>query len=61
MTRRIIGLAVTLCCLAGCGSTWPVPASGDSTFSDARQCTRGGGWWRTSLGVCDVQGTGPER
>lgn len=30
-------------------------------MTDAQQCIRGGGWWRQSLGVCDMQGTGVER
>jgi hypothetical protein len=60
MVREGIGIAVTLWLLAGCGSTMPAPTTTSPMFSEAEQCTRGGGWWRVSLGVCDMQGTGVE-
>ena len=59
MIRGFAAVAVTLCCLVGCSSTAPVPAN--STLLTAQQCARGGGWWRMSLGVCDIQGTGVQR
>lgn len=52
MTRRLAAVALTLCCLAGCSSTAAVPA--DPMVTTAQQCTRGGGWWRIGLGVCDM-------
>ena len=62
MARTAIGLAVAAWLLAGCGSSMPPPAtSASSMLTDAQQCIRGGGWWRQSLGVCDIQGTGVER
>jgi hypothetical protein len=62
MARIAIGLAVAVWLLAGCGSSMPPPAtSASSMLTDAQQCIRGGGWWRQSLGVCDMQGTGVER
>jgi len=56
--RKGIGLAVRL--LAGCSSNMPAPATPDPMFSEAQQCMRGGGWWRASLRICDMQGTGVE-
>jgi len=62
MARMAIGLTVAVWLLAGCGSSMPPPAtSASSMLTDAQQCIRGGGWWRQSLGVCDMQGTGVER
>jgi hypothetical protein len=52
MVRGIIGLAVTVLIVAGCS------AAPDLLFSEAQQCTRGGGWWRVNLGVCEIQGEG---
>jgi hypothetical protein len=57
MGRVIVGIAATLC-LAGCSSSIPSPTT--PMFSEAHQCVRGGGWWRESLGMCDMQGTGTE-
>jgi len=59
MVRGIIGIGATVWCLAGCGSSMPSPAT-IPMFSEAQQCMRGGGWWRESLGICDMQGTGVE-
>jgi hypothetical protein len=58
MGRVIVGIAATLC-LAGCSSSIPSPTT-TPMFSEAHQCVRGGGWWRESLGICDMQGTGVE-
>jgi len=60
MVREAIGIAVIVWLLAGCASTMPAPATTNLMVSDAQQCMRGGGWWRASLGVCDMQGTGAE-
>ena len=60
MVRGIVGIAATLWCLAGCGSSMPSSTTTTPVFSEAQQCTRGGGWWRQSLGTCDMQGTGVE-
>ncbi len=60
MVRQAIGIAVMVWALAGCASTMAPPPTTDPMLSQAQQCTRGGGWWRQSLGICDVQGTGPE-
>lgn len=60
MTREAIGIAVAVWLLAGCGSTVPAPTSTYPMLSEAQECTRGGGWWRQSLGICDRQGTGVE-
>jgi hypothetical protein len=60
MVREAIGIAATVWLLAACGSNMPAPTTTNPTLSDAQQCTRGGGWWRASLGVCDMQGTGVE-
>lgn len=60
MMREALGLAVTGWLLTGCGSTLSAPAPAAPTLSQAQQCMRGGGWWRESLGLCEVQGTGPE-
>jgi hypothetical protein len=54
MVRGIIGLALTIWLLAACTSATNV------MFSEAQQCTRGGGWWRANLGVCEIQGTGKQ-
>ena len=54
MARGIIGIVVTVWLVAGC------TAALSASLSDAQQCTRGGGWWRESLGICDMQGTGVE-
>ena len=59
MTRGLAAVVLTLCCLAGCSSTAAVPV--DPMVTTAQQCTRGGGWWRTNLGICDTQGTGVQR
>jgi hypothetical protein len=59
MVRGIVGIAATLWCLAGCGSSMPSPTT-TPVLSEAQQCVRGGGWWRDSLGICDMQGTGVE-
>jgi hypothetical protein len=53
MARRVIGIAVTVWLVAGCST-----ATSNLMFSEAHQCTRGGGWWRGNLGVCEVQGEG---
>ena len=60
MVREAIGIAVIVWLLAGCASTMPAPAPTNPMFSEAQQCMRGGGWWRASLGICDMQTTGPE-
>ena len=52
MVRPLIGIALTVWLLAGCTG-----ASG-VVFSEAQQCTRGGGWWRANLGICEIQGEG---
>jgi hypothetical protein len=44
----------------GCGSNMPAPATTNPIVSKEQQCMRGGGWWRQSLGICDMQGTGVE-
>jgi hypothetical protein len=60
MMREAIGIAVTAWLLAGCGSNMPAPTTTSPMVSEAQQCMRGGGWWRESLGICDMQGTGVE-
>lgn len=50
--RYVIGIAVVVWLLAGCS-----PNTG-LTWSEAQECTRGGGWWRLNLGVCEIQGEG---
>jgi ABC-type uncharacterized transport system auxiliary subunit len=59
MVRELAAVAAIVFGLTGCSSTTSVPA--DTTILTAQQCTRGGGWWRVSLGVCDMQGTGVQR
>ncbi|HEX7215694.1 MAG TPA: hypothetical protein VF578_15900 [Methylomirabilota bacterium] len=44
--------------LTGCSSAMPADTT-TAKATEARQCQRGGGWWRANLGVCDWQGTGP--
>jgi hypothetical protein len=60
MVRESIGTVVTVWLLAGCGSNMPATTTPSPMFSEAQQCMRGGGWWRASMGFCDMQGTGPE-
>lgn len=60
MMREAIGIAVGVWLLAGCGSTMSAPTTASPMLSEAQRCTRGGGWWRQSLGICDMQGTGVE-
>jgi hypothetical protein len=60
MVREAIGIAVIVWLLAGCASTMPAPTPTNPMFSEAQQCMRGGGSWRQSLGLCDMQGTGAE-
>jgi len=61
MVQAAIGIAVTIWLLAGCGSSMPAPTTTtDPMVSETQQCMRGGGWWRQSLGICDMQGTGVE-
>ena len=60
MIREAIGIAVAAGLLAGCGSTVLAPTSPYPMLSEAQECTRGGGWWRQNLGICDRQGTGVE-
>ena len=60
MARKAIAIAVTGWVLAGCASTVLPPTTTNPTLSQAQQCMRGGGWWRESLGICEVQGTGAE-
>ena len=59
MVRGIVGIAATLWCLAGCGSSMPSQTSTPMS-SEPQECVRGGGWWRESLGMCDMQETGTE-
>ena len=54
MLRGMIGIAATVWLLAGCTATSGV------MFSEAQQCTRGGGWWRANLGLCEIQGVGKQ-
>jgi hypothetical protein len=61
MVREAIGIAVTVGFLTGCGLNMPAPTTATNPMlSEAQQCMRGGGWWRQSLGVCEIQGTGVE-
>jgi hypothetical protein len=60
MVREAIGIGVAVGLLAGCASNMPAPTATNPMFSEAQQCMRGGGWWRQSLGICDMQGTGVE-
>jgi hypothetical protein len=60
MVREAIGIAVAVWFLAGCASNMPAPTTTNPTLSEAQQCRRGGGGWRDSLGICDMQGTGAE-
>jgi len=60
--RGVLALSIGVL-LAGCASAGP--ATGPDAASaangkalEAQQCQRGGGWWRSNLGVCDWQGTG---
>jgi hypothetical protein len=50
--RSLIGIAVVVCLLVGCSSGMSL------TWSEAQECTRGWGWWRLNLGVCEIQGEG---
>jgi len=50
--RRVIGMVVTVWLMAGCASAPHL------TFSETKECTRGGGWWRSNLGICEIQGDG---
>ncbi|HKX06486.1 MAG TPA: hypothetical protein VJX71_28620 [Methylomirabilota bacterium] len=50
--RSVIGIAVVVWLLAGCSSGLGL------TWNEAQECTRGGGWWRLNLGVCEIQGEG---
>lgn len=43
---------------SGCSAAMPMDTT-TAKATEARQCQRGGGWWRANLGVCDWQGTGP--
>jgi hypothetical protein len=54
MVRRLIGFIITAWLIAGCTST----STTNLMFSDAQQCSRGGGWWRANLAVCEVQSEG---
>ncbi len=54
---------LTAVLLAGCASSGlATPPEQTSALTgkalEAQQCQRGGGWWRSNLGVCDWQGTG---
>ena len=57
MVREAIGVAAAVWLLAGCASNMPASNSINRIFSHAQQCLRDGGWWRQSLGVCDMQKT----
>jgi hypothetical protein len=52
--RSVIGIAAVVWLLAGCSSGMSL------TWSEAQECTRGGGWWRLNLGVCEFQGEGKQ-
>ena len=54
MMRQVISVAVTVWLLAGCNSTMNL------MFSEETQCTRGGGWWRANLSICEIQGEGKQ-
>jgi len=58
MVRLAVGIAVAACILTGCASTMSSPPTTDPMLSQAQQCVRGGGWWRQSLGICDMPGGG---
>jgi len=60
MVRVGTSIAVTVWLLAGCANM-QAPTTPGPAVSEKERCTRGGGWWRESLGVCDTQGTGPEQ
>lgn len=60
MMREAVGIGVAVWLLAGCASNMSAPTTTNPMVSDAQQCMRGGGWWRQSLGICDMQGTGVE-
>jgi hypothetical protein len=53
MVREIIGIAVTVWLAAGCSAPGQM-------LSEVQQCTHGGGWWRSTLGVCEIQGVGKQ-
>jgi len=52
MMRQVIGVVIAVWFFAGCTSAT------SSMVSEAQECTRGGGWWRSNLGVCEIQGEG---
>jgi hypothetical protein len=61
MRGVLVLLAAVL--LTGCASAGPATSSDQAAgltgkALEAQQCQRGGGWWRSNLGVCDWQGTG---
>jgi len=60
MVRETLEIALSVCLLAGCGSSMQTGSPPNPLFSEAQQCVRGGGYWRQNLGVCDMQGTGVE-
>ncbi len=60
MVREAMGIAVTVWVLGGCALTVPPPTTTEPVLSRAQECMRGGGWWRESLGLCEVQGTSPD-
>ena len=60
MVRVAVGIGFAVWLLAGCASNMSAPTTTNPMVSDAQQCMRGGGWWRQSLGICDMQGTGVE-
>ena len=54
--RAIIKITASILLLAGCSANMNAAAMNAKVTET--QCQRGGGWWRTSLGICDWQGTG---
>ncbi len=52
MMRYVMCAVIAGWLLAGCSTAGP-----DLVLTDAQQCTRGGGWWRANLGLCEIMGT----
>jgi len=56
--RNGLGVVFAVWLLAGCSTSTPPPTGPDLMLTQAQQCMRAGGWWRQSLGTCDLQSTG---
>jgi hypothetical protein len=53
MVRRAIGIALTVWLIAGCTSTTKQTDASTSVVNEEEECNKNGGWWRTSIGICD--------